>query len=212
MHFQSAVLYFAVITMKSALVIFFLFLNTFTLSVVSQLRIFKYSLCFFVLCVRFFSAQNGSYSAPYRSECVNLHGILFGADGGSHSWDLWSVRRQNFRSAFCSTRGEPLDDRNNRHISHLLSKLAGTILHVGGERLRLRRTNVSPWRYVETFTREWRRKNESVRPGLLLIATKLARKLACEPIEFLLEELPERRKGELEIRTRTAKTFPSLWT
>lgn len=132
-----------------------------------------------------------------------LHGILFGADGGSHSWDLWSVRRQNFRSAFCSTRGEPLDDRNNRHISHLLSKLAALIVYVGADRLKLRRTNVSPWMYAETFTLEWRKTNESVRPGLLLIASKLARQLAGKPIEFLLEELRERRKGELEIRTRT---------
>lgn len=132
-----------------------------------------------------------------------LHGILFGADGGSHSWDLWSVRRQNFRSAFCSTRGEPLDDRNNRHISHLLSKFAALSVYVGADRLKLRRTNVSLWMYVETFTFEWRKKNESVRPGLLLIASKLAHQLAGKPIEFLLEELRKRRKGELEIRTRT---------
>lgn len=131
------------------------------------------------------------------------HGILFGADGGSHSWDLWSVRRQNFRSAFCSTREEPLDDRNNRHISHLLSKLAAFIDYVGADRLKLRRTNVSPWLYAEIFTLEWRKKNESARPGLLLIASRLAHRLVGKPLEFLLEELRERRKGELEIRTQT---------
>lgn len=143
-----------------------------------------------------------------------LHGILFGADGGSHSWDLWSVRRQNFRSAFCSTRGEPLDDRNNRHISHLLSKFAALSVYVGADRLKLRRTNVSLWMYVETFTFEWRKKNESVRPGLLLIASKLAHQLAGKPIEFLLEELRKRRKGELEIRTRTQTKLKHslLWT
>lgn len=83
-------------------------------------------------------------SAPWRPARERSHGILFGADGGSHSWALWSVRRQHFRSAFCSTRGEPLDDRNNRHISHLLSKFAALTVHVGADRLKLRRTNVSP--------------------------------------------------------------------
>lgn len=144
-----------------------------------------------------------SHSAIYWPERERLHGILFGADGGSHSWDLWSVRRQNFRSAFCSTRGEPLDDRNNRHISHILSKFAALRVYVGADRLKLRRTNVSLWMYAETFTLEWRKKNESVRPGLLLIASRLAQRLAGKPIEFLLEELRKRRKGELEIRTRT---------
>lgn len=142
-------------------------------------------------------------SALQRLKRETSHGILFGADGGSHSWDLWSVRRQNFRSAFCSTRGEPLDDRNNRHISHLLSKLATLVVYVGADRLKLRRANVSPWMYVETFTLEWRKKNESVRPGLLLIASRLARQLAGKPVELVVEEQRERRKGELETRTRT---------
>lgn len=140
-----------------------------------------------------------------------LHGILFGADGGSHSWDLWSVRRQNFRSAFCSTRGEPLDDRNNRLISHLMSKLAALFVYVKADRLKLRRTNVSPWMYVDIFTLEWREKNESVRPGLLLIASKLAHQLAGKPIEFLLEELREKKGGARDTDTNQAKTFPSLW-
>lgn len=39
-----------------------------------------------------------------------------------------------------------------------------------------------------------------------MIASKLANQLAGKPIEFLLEELRERRKGELEIRTRTEPT------
>lgn len=139
---------------------------------------------------------------PLEARGEMRHGILFGAGGGSHSGDLWSVRRQNFRSAFCSTRGEPLD-RNNRHISRLLTKFATRSVYVGADRLKLRRTDVSPWMYAETFTFEWRKKNESVRPGLLLIASKLAHQLAGKPIEFLLEELRKRRKGELEIRTQT---------
>lgn len=97
-----------------------------------------------------------------------LHGILFGAGGGSHFWDLWSVRRQNFRSAFCSTRGEPLD-RNIRHISRFKSKRAAS---VDIDTLKLRRTNVSHLLFAETFTFECRKK-ESVRLGLLLIASRL---------------------------------------
>lgn len=157
---------------------------------------------------------NLSYSALQRLTDETLHGILFGADGGSHSWDLWSVRRQNFRSAFCSTRGELLDHRNNRHISHLLSKLAALLVYVGVDRLKLRRTNVSPRMYVETFTLEWRKKNDSVRPGLLLIASKLAHQLAGKPIEFLVEELREKKGGARDTDTDTnqAKTFPSLCT
>lgn len=139
---------------------------------------------------------------PLAARGERRHGILFGAGGGSHSWDLWSVRRQNFRSAFCSTRGEPLD-RKNRHISRLLTKFAIRSVYVGADRLKLRGTDVSPWMYAKTFTFEWRKKNESVRPGLLLIASKLAHQLAGKPIEFLLEELRKRRKGELEIRTQT---------
>ncbi|KAK2837187.1 hypothetical protein Q5P01_014399 [Channa striata] len=42
---------------------------------------------------------------------------------------------------------------------------------------------------------------EGVAPEIF--ANKLAQQLAGKPIEFLLEELRERRKGELEIRTRT---------
>ncbi|KAK2902035.1 hypothetical protein Q8A73_011781 [Channa argus] len=42
---------------------------------------------------------------------------------------------------------------------------------------------------------------EGVTPELF--ANKLAHQLAGKPIEFLLEELREKRKGELEIRTRT---------
>lgn len=134
-----------------------------------------------------------------------LHGILFGADGGSHSWDLWSVRRQNFRSAFCSTRGEPLDHRNNRHIFHLRSKLAALIVYVSADRLRLRRTTVSPWMCAETFTLEWRKKSESVRPGLLLIASRLAQQLAGKPVEFLLEEQREKKGGARDTDTDTTE-------
>lgn len=140
-----------------------------------------------------------------------LHGILFGADGGSHSWDLWSIRLHNFRSAFCSTRGEPLGDRNNRHISLLLSKLALLVVYVGADRLKRQRTNVSPWMYAETFTLEWRKKNESVRPGLLLIASRLAELLAANPTEFLQREKKGGARDTDTDRNRT-KTFPSLWT
>lgn len=155
------------------------------------------------------------YSAAWRLTHDASHGILFGADGGSHSWDLWSVRRQNFRSAFCSTRGEPLDDRNNRHISHLLSKLAALIVYVGADRLKLRRANVSPWTYAETFTLEWRKKNESARPGLLLIAkAKLARQLAGRASRVPSGGAAREKKGgarDTDTDTNQAKTFPSLF-
>ncbi|KAF1389224.1 hypothetical protein PFLUV_G00071220 [Perca fluviatilis] len=42
---------------------------------------------------------------------------------------------------------------------------------------------------------------EGVTPEIF--ASKLANQLAGKPIEFFLEELRERRKGELETRTRT---------
>ncbi|KAL3975749.1 lipid intermediate transporter [Sarotherodon galilaeus] len=42
---------------------------------------------------------------------------------------------------------------------------------------------------------------EGVTPEIF--ASRLAHRLVGKPLEFLLEELRERRKGELEIRTQT---------
>lgn len=148
---------------------------------------------------------------PLEARGEIRHGILFGAGGGSHSWDLWSVRRQHFRSAFCSERGEPLD-RNNRHISRLLTKFAPSSVYVGADRLKLRRADVSPWMYAETFTFEWRRKSESVRPGLLLIASELAERLASRVGSGGAAKEKKGGARDTDTDTNQPKIFPSLWT
>lgn len=44
-----------------------------------------------------------------------------------------------------------------------------------------------------------------------MIASKLAHQLAGKPIEFLLEELREKKGGARDTDTNQAKTSPSLW-